>query len=148
MEFGFNSKTHKIEKMYDYKVLTYLFNYDDIVLDRELNQGLANLEAIMKYLIWQIDEDNIHIVLQLQNREELEMEDYLTIFSTFGIILSQRGVQNKQGYLNATDQLRVRMGGTNFAKVELLNHDYNFGIIQVTVEDEKGYIVKWVNSRE
>lgn len=148
MEYGFNCKTHRFEKMYDYNVVSILFNYDDEYLNKSVHDGLANLESIFNAALEGLDTSNTHFVLQLQNEEELDIEDYVSLFSTFGILLAQKGTPNKKGYLTANDSFRERMSGTNYSKIAILNNDFDFGIIQLTIEDEKGYSVKWVNQQK
>lgn len=146
MEYGFNCKTHKLEKMYNYEVITYMFDFDEQYLNKKVSEGLQMLEIIFKFLIGQIDERNFHIIIKLTNEEELDLEDYITLFSTFSILFAdQKGVPNKKGYLNSTDTLHRGMAGTNYAHVALLNNNFESGIIQLTIEDEKGYQVKWIN---
>jgi len=148
MEYGFNCKTHRFEKMYDYDVVSILFNYDDEYLNQNVQDGLANLESIFNAALDKLDTSNTHFVLQLQNEEELDIEDYVSLFSTFGILLAQKGTPNKKGYLAPNDSFRERVSGTNYSKIAILNTDFDFGIIQLTIEDERGYLVKWVNQQK
>lgn len=147
MEYGYNCKTHKFEKMYDYEVVSMLFNYDEEYLNQNVHDGLANLESLFNAALDKMEKNNTHFILQLQNEEELDTEDYIGLFSTFGILLANRGKLNNKGYLAANDALREKMVGTNYSKVAILNHNFDFGTIQLTIEDEKGYSAKWANQQ-
>ena len=146
MELGFNLSNHKIEEMNNYEVLTAYFDFEEDYLNVNLNQGADNLESLFKSIISRIEEDkNYSIILKISNEEELTYEEYFTIFSMFTFLLAEEGKINDRGYLTVKEEIANKIVSTEYSLLKIMNHNYNYGIIQLIVEDEKGYVSKWVN---
>lgn len=145
MEIGFNFSTHKVEKMYDYETLSDIFNYENDYLNASLNEGAANLEMVFTTIVSKLQrEKNYSIQLKIVHDTKLEYEDYFTIFSVFTFIISQQGEPNRKGYLKVKDNIRNVVQATDFSMLNILNNNYSYGIIQLTIEDKEGYFTQWV----
>lgn len=146
MELGFNLLTHKVEKMYDYEVVSSVFNFEERFNSCPLNEASTNLEELFKDMTAIIEpRKNYHFTLLLNNNESMEYEDYFTLFAAFSFALANLGKPNRKGYLKVNDSIRNRVNSTDYSMVKILNHDYDFGIIQLTLEDSQGFFTKWVN---
>lgn len=151
METGFNFRTHQVEKMENYKVLNYFFDYEKEFLDQTLNKGADNLEHFFSTIALQLEpNENYHIMLKITNSEYLEYEEYFTLFSTFAFCLTQlvKGIDNKQGYLKVKPELQKHVIITDYTLLKIMNNDYPYGTIQMTIEDDKETLVTWTNLRD
>ena len=148
METGLNFKTRKVEKMDNYKVMNFFFDYEKEFLDQPLNKGADNLEHFFSTIALALQpEENYHIIVKIDNEEFLEYDEYFTLFSTFAFCLTllAKGIDNKQGYLRVNDELRKQIVVTDYTMLKILNNDYPYGIIQMSIEDGKETTVKWTN---
>lgn len=148
MELGFNFQTRKVEPMSEYKVLNVFFDYEDLFLNQNLDVGANNLEDFFVNIAATLREsENYHIVMEINNTEFLDYEEYFTIFSTFSFVLAQtkKGIDNKQGYLKVKHDLKKTLMCTDYTLLKFMNNDYPYGLIQLSIEDKKETIVKWAH---
>ena len=148
MELGFNFQTRKVETMSEYKVFNVFFDYEKDFLDQPLNVGADKLEEFFTNLAATFQESsNYHIIMEINNSEFLDFEEYFTIFSTFSFVLAaiRKGIDNKQGYLKVKDELKNSLTCTDYTLLKFMNNDYPYGLIQLTIEDRKDTVVKWAH---
>lgn len=151
METGLNFKSRRVEKMDNYEVLNFSFDYEKDYLEQPLNKGADNLEHFFSTITLQLEpEKNYHIIITLNNADFLEYEDYFTLFSVFAFTLtnSVKGISNNQGYLKIKENVSKHIIITDYAMLKIMNNDYPFGTIQMSIEDSKETIVGWTNLRE
>lgn len=150
MEFGLNFKTRKVEKMSEYQVLNYFFDYEEEFMSQSLNKGADNLEHFFKTIELKIQpHTNYNIIVKINNKEFLDFEDYFTLFSTFGFVLTNKEVlKNDKDYLKVTDELKDTVICTDYSLLKIMNNDYNYGAIQLTIHDSFDMEVKWAALKE
>lgn len=148
MELGFNFQTRKVEPMEIYTVLNVFFDYENDFLNCSLNDAADNLEELFTNIALKLEKGtNYQIILTLNNEEFLAYEDYFTIFSTFGFVLAKvkEGIDNKQGYLKVKDETRDTLTCTDYTILKFMNNDYDYGLMQLSIEDAKDTVVKWAH---
>lgn len=144
MAYGFNFKTKKVEKHDTFVIQNYFMDYDKIC-SLSFNDGIKELEDFFETVVSNIEpEENYLIQLKLNNREFLSFDEYLELFAMFGYKLTNgKGVDNKKGYLKAKEEIQKTLMATDYTILEIMNHDYNYGIIQLQVIDSFETEVNW-----
>lgn len=150
MTIGLNFQTRKIEEMKEYQVLNYFFDYEEDFLSQPLNKGADNLEHFFSTVALKVEpQQNYHIIVKIKNDEFLDYEEYFTLFSTFGFVLtSKESLSNNKDYLKVPDEIRQQVMCTDYSLLKIMNNNYDYGTIQLTIEDSFDTVVTWANNRE
>lgn len=147
MELGFNFKNKKVEVMESYQVLNFFFDYENDFYNQPLNIGADKLEEFFLKVKSFIEVDkNYSLKIKINNENYLDFDEYFTLFSTFSYILTNNsGLDNKKGYLSVDQELRNQLVCTDYILLKIKNNDYEYGIIQLTIEDSFDTEVKWAS---
>jgi hypothetical protein len=142
---GFNFKTHKVDRMYDYEVITRDFNYQMGYWEVPLNEAADNLEKFFINLTSDLQpKTNYHFIIHINNKETLDFEDYFSLFAAFGYTMANKGKPNNQGYLKVVDSIRDKVNCTDFSMLKILNNEFDLGVIQLSIFDTEGAVTEWV----
>lgn len=148
MELGFNLSTHQIEEMDKYEVITTYFDFEEEFMKAPLHKGVDNLEYFFSSLTMYLEENkNYNIIVKINNEEELGYDEYYTLFSAFTFSLANLGTENNKGFLKVKEQFLDQIISTEFSLLRIMNRDYNFGAIQLIIEDNNGYYTKWIETK-
>lgn len=144
---GFNFQTKKIEKMEDYFIiLGGTINYQKDYLEVHLNDAIDFIEAKAKSCLPHLEnEKNYNIILQLDEGDDMDFDDMLNFFNIFSFVIAMKFRQkNDKGYLAPNKDYYERMLSSKFTMLHIMNHDYDFGTIQITLQRKGKDPISWV----
>lgn len=148
---GLDFRTTEIKEMNNYIVITSQFNYENDYLDLPLNKGADSIRNYLGSIIETLEAGkDYHLMIALNNVDELDYEDLMTFYSIFSYTLSEHGnpINNNMNYLGFNNDkakpLRKNITCTDYTLLKLMNHNYNYGTIQLTVIESNGSSTSWV----
>ena len=150
MEIGFNFKTKAVESMDNYEVKNFFFDYDEDFYSQTLNIGADRLENFFKDIKFQLAEDTNYLLnININNENFLDYDEYFTLFSVFGFVMTNdSGVDNNKNYLGVKQELRNQLVATDYTLLKMMNHNYNYGTIQVCIIDSHDTEVRWASQKQ
>lgn len=150
MEIGFNFKTKAVELMDNYEVKNFFFDYDEDFYSQTLNIGAGILENFFKDIKFQLAEGTNYLLnIRINNENFLDYDEYFTLFSVFGFVMTNdSGVNNNKNYLGVKQELREQLVATDYTLLKIMNHNYNYGTIQVCIIDSHDTEVRWASQKQ
>ena len=150
MEIGFNFKTKAVELMDNYEVKNFFFDYDEDFYSQTLNIGAGILENFFKDIKFQLAEGTNYLLnIRINNENFLDYDEYFTLFSVFGFVMTNdSGVNNNKNYLGVKQELREQLVATDYTLLKIMNHNYNYGSIQVCIIDSHDTEVRWASQKQ
>jgi hypothetical protein len=145
---GFNFQTKKIEEMTNYEVRNYFFDYDNDFNNQTIIEGGNRLEAFFEDIKFSIEDNKNYLIkVKINNETFLDFEEYFTLFAVFGFIMTNgSGVDNNKNYLGVKDEIRQQLAATDYTILKIMNHVYNFGTIQLSIDDNFDTEVLWATT--